>query len=193
MVFACFSENSVNRRFGDPEKRQPPSLETARTAGGSDRPGATKAPRLSPAPRRRKLHTPQGGFSCSCGAIHLLPRFRPKGRKLAHSAAPPLPSEPAPLGFAGGPILPCPEAPPKIGPNLPRKPPVGRGLWPAPKEATQPLTGCYTGETACCRERRTAAERSGSIPPARTPDAGASSRRTETSGTPHFDTPAPAS
>src|SRR5699024_6795834 len=35
--------------FGDPEKRQPPSPETARTAGGSDRPGAIKAPRLSPA------------------------------------------------------------------------------------------------------------------------------------------------
>lgn len=39
---------------------------TARTAGSCERTGATKAPVLSPAPRRRKLHTP---------------RFRPKGVK----------------------------------------------------------------------------------------------------------------
>ena len=33
-------------------------------------------PRAGRAPRPRKLHTPQGGFSCPCGAIHLLPRSR---------------------------------------------------------------------------------------------------------------------
>ena len=36
-----------------------------------------------PGSRRRKLHTPQGGFSCSCGAIHLLLRFAADGK--AHS------------------------------------------------------------------------------------------------------------
>ena len=41
-----------------------------------------------PACRRRKLH---------------IPRFRSKGRKLAHSAAPPLPTGPASLGSGGSP------------------------------------------------------------------------------------------
>ena len=31
--YACFSGNSVNRRFSWLKKRQPPSPETARTAG----------------------------------------------------------------------------------------------------------------------------------------------------------------
>ena len=44
-----FTRNSVNRSFLPLEKRQPSFPETARTAGGSDRPGARKAPGLSPA------------------------------------------------------------------------------------------------------------------------------------------------
>ena len=44
-----FQEISVNRSFGFLEKRQPLFPSTARTAGGSDRPGAAKAPGLSPA------------------------------------------------------------------------------------------------------------------------------------------------
>ena len=51
--------------------------------------GALATPLLSPASRRRKLH---------------IPHFRLGGRKLAHSAAPPLPDETALLGFVGGPI-----------------------------------------------------------------------------------------
>src|SRR5699024_10689041 len=64
-IFACFSENSVNRSFADPEKRQPPSPETARTAGGSDRPGAIKAPGLSPAILSVLRKTPGRGESFS--------------------------------------------------------------------------------------------------------------------------------
>ena len=30
-------------------------------------------------PRPHKLHMPQGSFSCPCGAIHLLSRFRRDG------------------------------------------------------------------------------------------------------------------
>lgn len=44
---------------------------------------------LYPASRRRWLH---------------IPRFRPKGRKLDHSAAPPFPTETASLGFGGNPV-----------------------------------------------------------------------------------------
>ena len=48
------------------------------------------APGIYPASRRRWLH---------------IPHFRPKGRKIAHSAAPPLPTEPASLGFGGSPVV----------------------------------------------------------------------------------------
>ena len=44
----------------------------------------------APAPRRRKLY---------------ITRFRPKGRKLVHSAAPPLPGKTALLGFSGDPAF----------------------------------------------------------------------------------------
>ena len=48
--FSCsFPKISVNQITLSPKKRQPPSPETARTAGGSDRPGAIKAPGFSPA------------------------------------------------------------------------------------------------------------------------------------------------
>ena len=48
--FSCsFPKISVNQITLSPKKRQPPSPETARTAGGSDRPGAIKAPGLYPA------------------------------------------------------------------------------------------------------------------------------------------------
>ena len=47
-IFVCFSGNSVNRSLGVPEKRQPMSPKTTRTAGGSDCLGAIKAPGLSP-------------------------------------------------------------------------------------------------------------------------------------------------
>src|SRR5699024_5910984 len=47
-------------------------------------------PGLYPAFRRRKLH---------------ISHFRPKGRKLAHSTAPPLPTEPACAGLRRGPHL----------------------------------------------------------------------------------------
>ena len=64
---------------------------TARTAGRSGRAGAFTTPALSPAffhtgpaPRLRKRHPP---------------RFRPNGRKLAHSATPTLPTEPACAGL----------------------------------------------------------------------------------------------
>ena len=49
VFLGAFLETSVNRRFGVLEKRQPSFPSTARTAGGSDRPGAAKAPGLSPA------------------------------------------------------------------------------------------------------------------------------------------------
>ena len=45
---------------------------------------------LYPASRRRWLH---------------IPRFRPKERKLAHSAAPPFPTETAALGFGENPVF----------------------------------------------------------------------------------------
>lgn len=69
-------------------ERPPPEGETARTAGSCGRAGGTTTPALSPARRRRKLH---------------IPHFRPKGRKLARSAAPPLPTGPASLGSGGSP------------------------------------------------------------------------------------------
>ena len=47
-IFVCISGYSVNRSLGVPEKRQPMSPKTARTAGGSDCLGAIKAPGLSP-------------------------------------------------------------------------------------------------------------------------------------------------
>ena len=63
----------------------------------------------------------------------------PKGRKLAHSAAPSLPSEPASLGFAGDPNY-CPlqrrEQRPKSGLYLPG----GAGTLPSRHRGTQPLT-----------------------------------------------------
>ena len=46
---AVFQKTSANRSFGFLEKRQLSFPSTARTAGGSDRPGAAKAPGLSPA------------------------------------------------------------------------------------------------------------------------------------------------
>jgi len=49
VFFGIWGKTSVNRHFSLPEKRQPPFPLTARTAGGSDCPGAAKAPGLSPA------------------------------------------------------------------------------------------------------------------------------------------------
>ena len=52
--------------------------------------------------RRRKLHTPQGGFSCPCGAIHLLPRPA-LWAGLARSAAAPSPHRTRCAGLRRGP------------------------------------------------------------------------------------------
>ena len=79
--FSCsFPKISVNQITLSPKKRQPPSPETARTAGGSDRPGAIKAPGFSPA----ILST--GGFTlgfgvkaCSGGSLRLPPHGADKG------------------------------------------------------------------------------------------------------------------
>ena len=69
-------------------------------------------PGLYPAFRRRKLH---------------IPHFRPKGRKLAHSTAPPLPTEPACAGLRRGPRFVLHRVL-ESGPNSLEIPQVGQGL-----------------------------------------------------------------
>lgn len=89
---------------------------------------AVTTPALYPASRRRKLH---------------IPRFRRKRRKLDHSAASPLPTEPASLGFGGSPVLSSAE--PKMSSKTARKPFPGQERCPAQKELTQRLTRANTG------------------------------------------------
>lgn len=98
-------------------ERPRPSLETARTAGSCVSAEGHMTPAVSPAPRRRKLH---------------IPRFRPEGRKLAHSAAPPLPSKTAALGFAGGPICPA-QSLARNRAKSALKAPGGAGTLPCPE------------------------------------------------------------
>ena len=82
---------------------------TARTAGSC---GWPVTPGLYPAFRRRKLH---------------IPHFRPKGRKLAHSTAPPLPTEPACAGLRRGPHFVLRRVL-ESGPNSLQISQVGQGL-----------------------------------------------------------------
>ena len=79
------------------------------------------APGLYPASRRRWLH---------------ISHFRPKGRKTAHSAAPPLPTEPASLGFGGSPVVLATSA--KRGQNCPTS-----LLW--GWDSAQPRKGAHSG------------------------------------------------
>ena len=79
------------------------------------------APGFYPASRRRWLH---------------IPHFRPRGRKIAHSAAPPLPTEPASLGFGGSPVVLATSA--KRGQNCPTS-----LLW--GWDSTQPGRGAHSG------------------------------------------------
>ena len=51
-IQAAFEKKQRQSQIGLVGTAPTPTPETARTAGGSDRPGATKAPGLSPAPRR---------------------------------------------------------------------------------------------------------------------------------------------
>ena len=86
----------------------------------------------------------------------------PDGRKLAHSAAPPLPSEPAPLGFAGDLISSSAKSPGWGEPSLqrggdsgPNPVPIrweGQGPCPSRDRATQRLTGGHAG-LSCPRRR----------------------------------------
>lgn len=85
------------------------------------------------------------GFSCFSSSQAPYPSFSPEGRKLAHSAAPPLPNKTAALGFAGGPMGRLPAAL-KIG-----QVPLKRRCWgqlpsPVPQEATHRLTGAKAEE-----------------------------------------------
>ena len=96
--FSCsFPKISVNQITLSPKKRQPPSPETTRTAGGSDRPGAIKAPGFSPA------ILPTGGFTlgfgvkaCSGGSPRLPPHGLDKGHKrvFVGTGMPPRPIRP---------------------------------------------------------------------------------------------------
>ena len=86
-------------------------------------------PGLYPAFRRRKLH---------------ISHFRPKGRKLAHSTAPPLPTEPACAGLRRGPRFVLRRVL-ESGPISLPIPRVGQGPSPALQSATQPLTVGHTG------------------------------------------------
>ena len=110
---------------------RPAGPETARTAGRSGRAGAFTTPALSPAffhtgpaPHPRKRH---------------IPRSRPNGRKLAHSAAPTLPTEPA---FAG--LRREPSCLPPPAPICLENPCWARLPYPARKAVTQRQTaGIY--------------------------------------------------
>ena len=109
--------------FGRLQEPPPQKAETARTAGSCGRAGGTTTPALSPARRRRKLH---------------ISRFRPKGRKLARSAAPPLPTGPASLGSGGSPGVSSAE--PRNRPCSARRSPDGAGIHSTGRYGTQPLT-----------------------------------------------------
>ena len=83
-------------------------------------------PGFYPASRRRWLH---------------ISHFRPKGRKIAHFAAPPLPTEPASLGFGGIPVVLVTS--PERGLNRPKSPRWG-GTPPSPTESH---TAACAGQT----------------------------------------------
>ena len=90
-------------------------------------------------------HNSVRAFSCSSSSQAPYPSFPPKGRKLAHSAAPPLPSKPAAPGFAGVPIFP-PQQPKSIWQTQ-----MGQEPCPTPKEGTQPHTSRYAGQFSLCQ------------------------------------------
>ena len=83
-------------------------------------------PGLYPAFRRRKLH---------------IPRFHPKRRKLAHSAAPPFPTGPTSLGSGGSPGKSSAE--PQKRPKTARNSREGLGPCWVPSRSTQGLTGAH--------------------------------------------------
>ena len=121
-----------------------------------------------------------GTFPVRTGRSHI-PRFRPIGAKTHSFHCSSSPQRTRSAGLRRGPHFAPSRSTAQSRSKSALKAPSGAGTLPCPQRGTWRLTGRYTGRAACCRERRTAAERSGSIPPARTPDAGASSRRTETS------------
>lgn len=91
---------------------------------------AVTAPAFYPASRRRKLH---------------IPRFRRKRRKLDHSAASPLPTEPASLGFGGSPVLSSVNPPESGSKSL-----SGAGTLPRPEGGhTTAHRGEHGGSSAC--------------------------------------------
>ena len=84
----CMGRGGARERNGDPAV-MPGGVERTLRRRASAR-IRWMGTRPAPVPRRRKLY---------------ITRFRPKGRKLVHSATPPLPGKTALLGFSGDPAF----------------------------------------------------------------------------------------